>query len=266
MNTEIKGYGARPVICGSLKDYCPVECKIKNSFFSRMEIKGHIKKFGVDLSCCRGKKPGDYSNFSDYLSRSYDENARPVDNHWGGLISPCDGWLTAHFINSFSMIACDGYMYSVNRLIGDAAVAKEFAEGIALFIRLDQADPHRFIYIDNGVVCCSLNISDDSNPEKMGLYAPRHYSLLKTESFYKIAQVEICGNPKAIEQVDMGENAVFVRGQDKGRFLCDNAAVLLLFKKGVIHPDDEFMVNTGLVKETRVRAGERIGHAISHWL
>ncbi len=264
MNDQIKGYGSRPVICGSLKDYVPVDCKIKSGVFSRIEIKSHMEKYGVDLSCCQGTHPSNYENFCDYLSRSYNDRARPADNTPDSLISPCDGWLTAHFINSFSMIPCDGYMYSISKLLGDAAVAREFAEGIALFIRLDQADPHRFVYIDNGVMCSSGAVNDSENPENMGLYCPRHFSLLSTENFYKIVQVEICGNSKAIEQTDLGESLTFVRGQDKGRFLCDNAAVMLLFKKGAMQPDDEFMVNTGLGKETRVRRGERIGRAISY--
>ncbi len=264
MNDQIKGYGSRPVICGSLKDYVPVDCKIKSGVFSRIEIKSHMEKYGVDLSCCQGTHPSNYENFCDYLSRSYNDRARPADNTPDSLISPCDGWLTAHFINSFSMIPCDGYMYSISKLLGDAAVAREFAEGIALFIRLDQADPHRFVYIDNGVMCSSGAVNDSENPENMGLYCPRHFSLLSTENFYKIVQVEICGNSKGIEQTDLGESLTFVRGQDKGRFLCDNAAVMLLFKNGAMQPDDEFMVNTGLGKETRVRRGERIGRAISY--
>lgn len=264
MNTEIKGYGGRPVVMGGLKDYLPIECKIKNGVFSRMEIKNHMEKFGVDLSLCKGQSPNDYENFSDYLSREFNDGVRPIDGCPGGLLSPCDGLLTAHFINSFAMIPMDGYMYSISKLLGNSAAAREFAEGIALVIRLTDIDPHRFIYVDNGVVCESEFVKADKNNENTGLFGARYYSLLKTENFYNIAQVEICGNAKGIEQFGEPENMAFSRGQQKGRFLCDNAAVVLLFKKGVMHPDDEFMVNTGLDKETRVRMGERIGYAIMH--
>ncbi len=264
MDGEIKGYGARPVVMGSLRDYLPADCKIKSGLFSRIDIKNHFDKFGVDLSCCKVKDVNEYESFCEYLSREYSDGARPVDCHQNSLISPCDGFLTAYFINSFSMIPLDGHMYSVAKLLGSAETAREFAEGIALVIRPGEADPHRFIYIDDGAVAETSELQEDKNNENSGLFCARTCSLLLTESFYKVAQVEICGNAKGVEQFALEDGRIsFSRGQEKGRFLCDNASVVLLFQKGAVHPDDEFMVNTGNDKATRVLRGERIGYVIS---
>lgn len=263
MNTEIKGYGGRSVLKADLNDYRPSGSKIKSGIFSRMDIKNHIEKFGVDLSCCKAQNASDYENFSDYISRSFNENARPIDSRENSLICPCDGYLTAHFINSFSMIPLDGYMYSIEKFLGGDSQFKEFAEGMALVVRLTEADPHRFIYFDNGVNCESKFISADKNMENIMFFGPRNYSLLKTDNFYTVAQIEVCSHSRGIEQFNGTDSMAFFKGQEKGRFLCSGAAVVLLFKKGVMHPDDEFMVNTGMCKETRVHMGEKIGVAIS---
>lgn len=264
MNTEIKGYGGRLVVKADLNNYSLSVGKVKSSFFSKIDIKNHIRKFNVDLSCCKKQNADDYESFSDYISRSFNDDARPADSRKDSLICPCDGYLTAHFINSFCAVPLNGRMYSIEKLLGGSPAAKEFSEGIAIVIRLSEADPHRFIYFDNGVNCESNFISADKNTEDIMFFGPRCFSLLKTENFYTAAQVEVCGNLKGIEQFAGTESVPFVKGQEKGRFLCGGAAVVLLFKKGVVHPDDEFMVNTGMGKETRVRMGEKIGFAISH--
>ena len=95
-------------------------------------------------------------------------------------------------------------------------------------------------------------------------FGPRCCTVMNTKRCHGVVQVEACGNPKGVEQfAPEGEHPVFVKGQDKGRFLCSTAGIILLFKKGMVFPDDEFMANTRRGLETRVRMGEKIGIAIA---
>lgn len=263
MSNEVRGYGWRPVVKAELNNYRPVANKIKGPLFTRVEIKNHMEKYRTDLSCCEPDDAAAYDNFSDYLSRRFKEGERPIDDEPNSLICPCDGYLTAHFINSLCTIPVGGHMYSVEKLLGGDANAREFAEGLALVIRLDDADPHRFVNIDDGVICDFQQLDAEKNTEDVMFFGPRSYTLMNTKKFHGVAQIEACGNAKGVEQFVSVESPAFAKGQEKGRFLCSGACVILLFKKGMMFPDDEFMVNTRMGLETRVKMGEKIGVAIS---
>ncbi len=263
MSNEIRGYGARPVIKAEKSKYLPVSNKLKIGLFPKTEIKNHMEKYSVDLSCCEPDDAAAYENFADYLSRAFKEGERPLDESYGSLICPCDGYLTAHFINNLCTVPVNGHMYSVEKLLGGDSDARQFAEGIALIIRLDEADPHRFIHFDDGVVCDFRRLDGEKNTEDSMFFGPRSCTLMNTKRFHGVAQVEACGNAKGVEQLGDGKSPAFVRGEVKGRFLCSTAGIILLFKKGMMFPDDEFMVNTRKGLETRVRMGEKLGVAIS---
>lgn len=263
MSNEIKGYGWRPVVKADLGSYRPQANKIKSGLFVRAEIKNHMEKYNVDLSCCEPSDAGEYETFADYLSRGFAEGARQIDENANSLIAPCDGYITAHFVNSMCLIPVGSHMYSVDKLLGGDSRAKEFAEGMALIIRLDEADSHRFAYADSGTLGDVTTLSAERNLEDSMFFGARSCTFMNTTHFHTIAQVETCGNAKGVEQFDLGESPVFAKGQDKGRFLCGGAGILLLFKKGMMFPDDEIMVNTREGLETRVHRGEKIGVAIS---
>lgn len=263
MSNEIKGYGWRQVVKGDLNRYRPQSIKIKSGLFVRAEIKNHADKYKVDLSCCEPSDAGEYETFSDYLSRSFADGVRPIDENPNSLIAPCDGYITVHFINSMCMIPVGNHMYSVDKLLDGDSRAKEFSEGLALVIRPDEADPHRFIYVDSGMVSDAAMIPAERNMEDSVFFGARSCTFMNTTHFYTIAQVETCGNSKGVEQFSLGESPVFTKGQNKGRFLCGGACIMMLFKKGMMFPDDEIMVNTRMGLETRVHMGEKIGVAIA---
>lgn len=263
MSSQVRGYGARPVIEANKSKYLPVSNKLKLGLFPKAEIKNHMEKYSVDLSVCDPDDPAAYENFGDYLARDFKEEMRPLDQWHNSLICPCDGWLTAHFINNLCTIPVNGHMYSVDKLMGGEGDAKDFAGGLALIIRLDEADPHRFVFIDDGVVCDVRQLDAEKNQEDSMFFGPRTCTVMNTKRFHGVVQVEACGNSKGVEQLSDSQSPAFSRGEVKGRFLCSTAGIILLFKKGMMFPDDEFMVNTRNSLETRVRMGEKLGVAIS---
>lgn len=263
MSNEIKGYGWRPVVKRDLDSYRPHSSKIKSGLFVRAEIKNHMEKYNVDLSCCDPNDAGEYETFSDYLSRGFAEGARQIDANPNSFIAPCDGYITAHFVNSMRLIPIGNHMYSVDKLLDEDPRAREFAEGLALVVRLSEADPHRFYYADSGMVSDTAVIPAERNNEDSMFFAARSCTFMNTAHFHTVVQVETCGNAKGVEQFTLGETPVFAKGQGKGRFLCGSAGIMLLFKKGVMFPDDEIMVNTRMGFETRVNMGEKIGVAIT---
>ncbi len=263
MSSQVRGYGARPVIEANKSKYLPVSNKLKLGLFPKAEIKNHMEKYSVDLSVCDPDDPAAYENFGDYLARNFKEGMRPLDQWHNSLICPCDGWLTAHFINNLCTIPVNGHMYSVDKLMGGEGDAKDFAGGLALIIRLDEADPHRFVFIDDGVVCDVRQLDAEKNQEDSMFFGPRTCTVMNTKRFHGVVQVEACGNSKGVEQLSDSQSPAFSRGEVKGRFLCSTAGIILLFKKGMMFPDDEFMVNTRNSLETRVRMGEKLGVAIS---
>lgn len=264
MSDVEKGYGARAVRQRTIKDSRVKRCKIVWKMFSSSAISKHIKQYNVDLSESICKDAKSFRSFCDYYARELKPEARVFDAQPDVLTSPCDGWISAHFINSFSLIPQNDNLYSIEKLLGGSVNAKEFAEGFAIIIQLDEADVHSFSFFDGGTVCEKKRLAAEKDKNSAFIFGDRMCSIIKTDNFNTAAQIEICGNPKGIEQYDIDESHMVSRGRLKGRFICGNAAVVMLFKKGTIHPDDEILVNTGAGRQTRVLAGERIGMAISH--
>lgn len=263
MSNNASGYGARPVINVDKSKYLPAQNKLKIGLLPKIEIKNHMEKYGVVLTDCDPDNAAGYESFADYIARPYKEGRRPVDQSHNSLICPCDGWLTAHFVNNLCTIPVNGHMYSIGKLLGSDEDAREFAEGIALMIRVDEADSHRFIHFDDGVTVDVRQLDAEKNTEETMFFGPRTVTVMTTKRFHGAAQVEACGNPKGVEQLGSSETPVFRRGEVKGRFLCSPAAIIMLFKKGMMMPDDEFMVNTRKGLETRVKMGEKLGVALT---
>ncbi|MBQ5544654.1 MAG: phosphatidylserine decarboxylase [Clostridia bacterium] len=264
MSDEVKGYGWRPVVKADLGNYRPQSAKVmKGGLFVRAEIKSHMEKYGVKLSECQPSDVAAFESFADYLSRAFAEGARPVDTASNSLIAPCDGYITAHFINSMGLIPVGNHMYSVRKLLGGDSRAKDFNEGMALILRLDEGDPHRFVYPDDGACGDRFTLAAEKDMEDSMFFSARSCTFMDMKHFFGMAQVETCGNAKGVEQFAGDDSLVFVKGQEKGRFLCGDAGILMLFKKGMMFPDDEIMVNTREGLETRVRQGEKIGIAIA---
>ncbi len=237
-----------------------------NTKFSTFMIDSFIENNNIDMSQYEEKK---YTSYNDFFTRKLKPGARNICMEPNALISPCDSKLTAYDIDEDSEFMIKGTSYTLNSLLRDSKLAKQYQGGKALVFRLTVDDYHRYIYIDNGLKSRNRSIPGvyhTVNPianDKFPIYKENHreYTLIKTENFGKVIQMEVGAlmvgkitNHHAISNVK--------RGEEKGYFEFGGSTIVMLFEKDSIVLDEDIARYSSLNIETKVECGSKIGRSV----
>ena len=236
-----------------------------NSRLSKIEIKRFVKKYKIDLSEYKPKK---YRSFNEFFTREIRPECRPVDTEPTSLIAPCDGNLTVFTIDENSIFRIKGFDYSLNTLLRNEELAKQFEGGICLVFRLTVKNYHRYGFFDGGTAEDSVFIAGRLHavrPDVLGkrrVFSEncREYTLLHTDNFGDALQIEV--GAMFVGRIVNNGKKQFVRGEEKGFFEFGGSTIIVLLKKGVAEIESEILENTHNNFETIVKYGERIGCAV----
>lgn len=244
--------------------FCDSKRSIKN-------IQSFIDEFNIDMSICENSIE-DFNNFNDFFARKLLPSARPIDMDSKALVSPGDGRLSAYDnIDLHKLVQVKGLTYSLEELIDDKELAKEYDGGICLILRLCPTDYHRFHFVDNGTCGPTKKITGSYysvNPialeriPKLFCQNKREWSLFKSENFGDIIHVEVGATCVGTIIQSYTTNAPIKKGDEKGFFKFGGSTTILFFKKGIIKIDKEILEQSALGYETKVLMGETIGTKI----
>jgi phosphatidylserine decarboxylase len=259
------------------------ELLVKKKFFSKLygsfcdskrsikNIKPFIDEFNIDMSICENSIE-DFNNFNDFFARKLLPSARPINMDSNALISPGDGRLSAYDnIDLNKLVQVKGLTYSLEELIDDKELAKEYDGGICLILRLCPTDYHRFHFVDNGTCGATKKITGSYysvNPialekiPKLFCQNKREWSLFKSENFGDIIYVEVGATCVGTIIQSYTENTPIKKGDEKGFFKFGGSTTILFFKKGIVKIDKEILEQSALGYETKVLMGETIGTKI----
>ena len=87
----------------------------------------------------------------------------------------------------------------------------------------------------------------------------REYSVLKTENFGEIIQMEI--GAMLVGKIVNHNVSKFKRGEEKGYFLYGGSTVILIVKENAIEIDQDILDTSSIPMEIRVKQGEKIARA-----
>ncbi len=239
--------------------------KFLDTRLSKPLIKGFVKRNGIDLSECREQT---FPCFNACFTRALKEGARPFPPDPATLPSPCDAKLSAYRADDGCTFTVKGFSYTVESLLRDCALAEHYKGGTVLVFRLSVDDYHRYFYIDNGTKGENVYIKGKFHTvqpialEKRRVFSEnaREYTVMETEHFGKVTQVEV-GAMMVGRIVNRDGAGAFTVGTEKGRFEYGGSTVILLFEKGRIDLDGALFRATEEGYETRVKVGEAIGRA-----
>jgi phosphatidylserine decarboxylase len=117
--------------------------QIENPLVSRMSI-GAWKLFARDLDLREARKAR-FQSLHDCFVRELKPGARPVDADPALLVSPCDGIVVAAGrIRGRELIQAKGRGYTLDDLLVDPALARLYADGRYVTLRLKASMYHRF--------------------------------------------------------------------------------------------------------------------------
>lgn len=236
---------------------------ILDSRISKIGIRPFIKCHSLDMSEYEEKK---YSSYNDFFKRKLVPGARKVEEGADIFISPCDSRVGVYEISEKSKFLIKHTLYTVESLLRSRKLAEKYTGGYVWVFRLCVEDYHRYIYVDNGKESKRRRIEGvfhTVNPaanDNVPIYKEntREYSLLKTENFGTVLQMEVGALLVGKIENRPGEGKV-QRGQEKGNFAFGGSTVILMTQAGKVYPDNDILKNSAYGIETKVRLGERVG-------
>lgn len=237
-----------------------------NTRISACAVKPFVKKYHIDMSCY---KKNSFASYNEFFCRELLPGKRPVAKEPDILISPCDAKLTCYPVTKDGRFTIKHTSYTLGTLLRDETLAKRFEGGMMLVFRLTVDDYHHFCYIADGRKTKNVRIPGvlhTVNPIAGDVYPiykenTREYSLLATKEFGTVLMMEV-GALLVGKIVNLHEEAVVWRGEEKGHFEFGGSTVILCMEKDRVVPDEDIMKNSAEQIETVVCLGEKIGKKI----
>lgn len=244
----------------------PVASKIGGFFLdsplSRVIIPGFIKKNNISLEGIEVPDGGFYS-FNHFFKRR--KKNVVFDKNHNHFINPCDGLLSVVKLNGYSIFRIKNTKYDLRELLRDEKLAEEFKGGFGLIYRLTPKHYHRYIFSDDGVIFSSRRIEgilQCVRPIALSRYKvftenTREYTVLATENFGKVIQMEI-GAIMVGKITNHKLSGRVARGMEKGCFEFGGSTIVVLVKKDMMKFKMDFIDKLKKHKEVPVYLGESI--------
>ncbi len=227
-----------------------------------------ITKYGVDVDEF-AKSAFDYKSFNEFFYRALKPSARPIAPGADVAVFPADGrHLAFQDVDAADGFYVKGAKFSMEELLGDAALAAKFAGGSMLISRLCPVDYHRFHFPVAGK-------PDDSRLINGWLYSvspialrrnvrylvenKRELTLIESPDFGTVAMLEVgATNVGSIKQGYV-PGRVVEKGAEKGMFLFGGSCVITLFQKGRIRFDADLLKASAGHMELYAKMGDHLG-------
>ncbi len=240
-------------ICGTFLD----------SRLSKPLISSFVKKNNIDLS---DYKCDNFKCFNDCFCRKIKEGKRIIDYDKNALISPCDGLLSAYYIDDDTVLPVKQSEYTVRSLLKDDVLAAKYNGGVCLVFRLCVHHYHRYCYPADGYKSGNVFIKGKLHTvrpialETLPVFIEncREFTEIKTESFGDIIQMEVGALLVGkIENLHKGSCEI-TKGDEKGMFLYGGSTVIMLLEKDAVKIKEHFFKSTDRGTETPVVMGEAL--------
>ena len=238
---------------------------------SRQKIQPFIKEFGLDPAEFI-RKPEEFESFNAFFYRELKREARPIDADPGTVVFPADGrHLCVPDLSRCDGLFVKGEMFDLATLLGDANLAKEYANGCLLLSRLCPTDYHRFhvpvggrigparllngpLYSVNPIALCrNIRILATNK---------RTLSVLETDSVGKVLLLEVGATCVGGIHQTYKEDAAVAKGDEKGYFSFGGSSVIVIFEPGRVQFDEDLAANSAENRELYARVGDRMGRVL----
>ena len=247
---------------------------LKNALINRA-----ISAFDINMDEAASDDLGDYENFNAFFTRALKDGVRPLDKAIDGILCPADGEISqAGSISKNRILQAKGIDYSVSRLLGSSAAAKNYEEGRFATIYLSPRDYHRVhiplagrLIRSRYVPGALFSVNDQTAQALPGLFARNERLVCEFDSdqvgvfsvifvgAMLVAGIEtVWGGfekpgPGAVRETDFSDQLLsFTKGDEIGRFKF-GSTVIMLFQ------DQKTQWTDNIVPHAAVSMGEKIG-------
>ena len=234
-----------------------------NSRVSKFMIAKYIKKYNIDIEKCENKT---YKSFNDFFIRKLSVNNFKSEKK--DFVSTANSKITCYNISEDLLINIKNSTYSIEELIKDKNIAKEYENGICLIYRLNPSNYHRYIFCDDGIQKHIKKINGrlhTVNPIIYGKYKVftenyREITELYTNNFGNVIQIEI--GALCVGRIINYDIKRYSKYDEKGYFEFGGSTIIHLIKKNKVKINKQIIENSKQNIETLVDIGEIIGEKI----
>lgn len=227
---------------------------------SKPLIKSFVSKNNIDLN---DFESDNFTCFNDCFSRKIKDGKRTFPEDESVFFSPCDGLLSAYHITDSTVIPIKQSAYTLESLLKDRVLAKDYKDGVCLVFRLCVNHYHRYCYPvsglkgDNVFLKGKLHTVRPIALECCPVFSEncREYTVIDTENFGKVLQMEV--GAMLVGKIKNHHQSGYVkRTKEKGMFLYGGSTIVVLLQKDKVHINEIFFKNTENFIETDVVMGQ----------
>lgn len=236
--------------------------------FTKKKILPFIHHFNVDSS--EFLHPiSHYNSFNDFFIRQLKPNARPVMGNAKTAVMPADGrYYFYQNIKETDGFVVKGEKFTLESLLQDSDLAKEYDEGSMVIVRLCPSDYHRFHFPCDCLPGPTTLIKGwwySVNPwaikRDIQIFSKNKRTLcqLQTQEFGKVLYLEIGATSVGSIRQTYQPGLPYAKGEEKGYFEFGASSLILLFPKGSIQFDTDLIEATKKGFEMRCLMGQSMG-------
>jgi phosphatidylserine decarboxylase len=219
------------------------------------------------------QSPLDFATFNDFFSRALKSEARPIAASADPRVAvlPADArHLVFPDVDAATGFYAKGAKFTLAELLGDAALAAEFAGGSMLISRLCPVDYHRFHFPAAGIPAAArlingwlYSVSPLALRRNIGYLVEnkRCVTQFDTAEFGRVALLEIGATNVGTVQQHYTPGRAVAKGEAKGLFRFGGSCVVTIFQRGRIRFDADLVEQSAQHIETYAKMGERLGEA-----
>lgn len=235
-----------------------------NSKKSISKIKPFIEKYNIQMNDFETKK---YQSFNDFFTRSLLTGKRDICSDPERVIAPADSKLSVYHITKSLQISVKNSTYSMNEILRDQDLSREYENGLCLVFRLTVDDYHRYCYIEDGEIVGQKRIkgrlhtvSSISKQYKVYIENQREYQVINTRNLGRIIQMEV--GALLVGRIVNTQSKLAMRGEEKGYFSYGGSTIIVFIKANQAIIDEDIMKHSQENIETKVKYGEPVGRII----
>lgn len=231
-------------------------------------IRPFVEKYGLDPADF-ALNPEAFRSFNEFFSRALRQGKRPVSPDPDVVVFPADGrHLGFENASRIERVFVKGQKFDLPALLGDAALARDYAEGTLVLSRLCPVDYHRFHF-----PLCGVPEPPELLPGALYSVSPialrrrlaylwenkRTLTRLRSGRFGTVLQLEIgATNVGSIRQT-FRPGLPVAKGQEKGLFLFGGSSTITIFPPGRVRLSADLLEQTAEGRELYAWMGDAMG-------
>jgi len=237
-------------------------------------IQRFIEHFCIDLDDIE-KPLSEYKTLNDFFTR-YPRRPRPIDEPEDGTIGICPAdcrMAVFNNVNDAHRLLIKGSAFSLEKLLDNKELAKEFEKSHVMNCRLTPHEIHHYYCPANATITSVSTTgrwildlwraAESSSVDVLG-ECVRKVLTLESPEFGKFIMVLIGGSMAASINLVVREGQKLRKGDEIGIFKYGGSDIVVLFQHGRVLFDQDLVATSLQGFEMMVRFGNRFGRAIKH--